>query len=330
MKFNRLFLLLCIGCFAAVVPSCKKKDQEHGNPLPYLKGKLKLTTEIPLYVRKGEVYEIEPTGITKPDGGDVGYFWMLSTKKVVRDTVKREGSSGTGKFRFVVPDTLATMSLTCTAFAKGYSNSSASIKFTIVDPDKSVTNTGISSLPFEKDARDGKKVYYVTVGDKQWTAKNIAFEGMGKPYLSEKAMTDVFGMYYTFEEAKNVCPAGWHLPSLDEWKSLLRFVKPDYEFKGTAGALMGDAYFNGMKMWEFQPSVKITNLTGLNALPVGYAIVQKGGYLFKGSLDYAAFWTSDERNNGQGIYIYINSNQPNVMQNAAGGNVFAASVRCVR
>lgn len=92
---------------------------------------------------------------------------------------------------------------------------------------------------------------------------------------------------------------------------------------------MVDATFNGSKMWEFWPAVKINNATRFSAIPVGYMVEDGHSTSFKGMNNYAMFWTSD--NSGDmAVARYIYVDKPVLYEGEFGKGSMRASVRCVR
>lgn len=150
-------------------------------------------------------------------------------------------------------------------------------------------------------------------------------------------MGDVLGMFYTHNQALNVCPEGWRLPSDDDFIELAKTAAPDVEaskaemIKGVAGHFMVNAKFNGTRMWEYWPTVTITNSTLMSAIPTGYAIVpeEDGQNTFDGIFSYAGFWTGDTDANGYGIYRYIYVDKPDLYASSGAGSL-ALPVRCIK
>lgn len=119
------------------------------------------------------------------------------------------------------------------------------------------------------DIRDGKSYRTVKIGNQWWMAENLAYKpnnGNAWLYFNKAENLNKFGYLYDWNTAQNVCPTGWHLPSEQEFKSLLNHY-------GTA------AY----------KSLIVNGSSGLNIKNSGYRF-EDGGYAFNGV--GAAFWTS--------------------------------------
>jgi len=72
------------------------------------------------------------------------------------------------------------------------------------------------------DTRDWQIYNINKIGNMVWMSQNLNFEtGEGKCFDDDvKNCKSYFGKLYKWEDANNVCPNGWHLPSLEEWKSM--------------------------------------------------------------------------------------------------------------
>lgn len=244
----------------------------------------------------------------------------------------------TKSFTLTLPDSLCTVSLTCSGFADGYYNSSTTHSVTIIRTGrKNGSLSGIDAVEgrdfFFTDPRDGHDYLCTTVGSKDWFRENLAFKGSGTPLDNCDAVSDVFGRFYTWNEAVSACPDGWRLSTLDDWADAASTAlgsrpDPSVRFVSAAGAFMGDLKFNGTKMWEYWREVTITDDYGLSIMPVGYANVASGDYDFDGLYTYAAFWTADE-SDGLGVCRYIYHNKDVLYRGRLSKTEFAASVRCV-
>lgn len=332
MRKTRMMLLwaLSLGLCAAV-HSCKdKEDEDTGKN--YLTGNP--TFSISPYLTPGDVVELEPASVTKDDGKLAGIYWALSYSSSVRDTVRLENGTGDAAFSFTVPDTLNMLTVTCVAFAEEYYNTSSSVAVTVVHGQESISGLGLpEDVSVFEDPRDGRSYPYVGIGGREWFARNLAYEG-GASYRNAAAMQDVFGQFYSWEEAMTVCPEGWRLPSADDWTALAAAAGVEEDVTGVyrdlAGRLMADAYMNDTKMWEFFPEVTITNGLLFSAIPTGYAMDAEGTHTFSGINRYAVFWTAEEADEELAFCRQLYVSSPDVFKDALHKSSFLAPVRCVR
>ena len=336
MKFKHICLWLALAA-SLVAVSCKKDEEEELDD--YLYGSLYFP--IPQFLKVGEQVTLSPSGVRREDNGSLGYAWVVTpTSQVDTSRFEKDPASKKADWVYTIPDTLVTLQIKCTAFAEGYYTSSCTQETTVIDPEKSVHDLDFSgSSGVFTDSRDGKEYPYVTIDGRDWFAKNLAYEGVGVPYDYCEAVKDVFGMYYTWNEAAGACPEGWQMPSEADWVALAsRYKKdagfqPQATFEGVAGNLMGNARFNSEDepLWEYWPTVNVTNDAKLFLLPFGYAAAgHSGKFAFTGFREFAVFWTADEYDADMAIYRYFYQDKADVYANAGYKDDFLAPVRCVR
>lgn len=325
MRISRFIIMSCIAALALV--SCGKDDD---TTYSYLDGAPRFS--LPTYGVPGDTFTFTSTGASADDGSQVKYYWYASPIQTAKDT--------TSTYSVTLTDSLCTVTVYCVAFADGYYSTSTSHSITVVRPGKE--NGSISGLDFKEgkdfriiDPRDSREYWCTTIGGIDWFKENLAYNGAGSPLDNCEAASDVFGRFYTWDEAVTACPEGWRLSSLDDWAvaaSVLLGEKPAPQdrFLSVAGGFMGDLYFNGNKMWEYWPKVKITDQLGLSMLPLGFAIRQEKTARFNSMYEYAAFWTSDEKDGEQAFYRYFYDESPDLFLGHSDKASFAANVRCVR
>jgi len=338
MKLTKFLSIAALSAAVLCLSSCKDDDDTTTS------SSFEETVyfgEMPDYVIGGQKFDFEVREFECTEEANVGYYWTFYPFSEVYDTLKTasEAAGKEMKFSITIPsDTTCSISVIVGAFAKGYYSTTTTLSAVIVDP---TLNTGtitdfdlLPGNPSFTDPRDSKTYLTTEVGNLVWMRQNLAWEGAGAPFSNAAAMTDIFGMYYTFNEAATACPSGWRVPSESDWRDLALALGADpgadfKDFKGISGALMVDASFNGDPMWEFWPAVKITDRSGFAAMPTRYAGVDDGKYVFSTELKYGAWWTSSE-SSGLGVYRYIYEDKPDVYVGTADKEAFALPLRCVR
>lgn len=134
------------------------------------------------------------------------------------------------------------------------------------------------------DSRDNKTYNTIIIGDLWWMAENLNFyTSSGSWYYDNDSVTyaGTYGRLYTWETAKNVCPAGWHLPDNDEWKELEMYL----------GMTQAQADGTSWRGTDQGTELKEGGASEFNALPGGYRN-SIGSYY---SIDFGTgFWSSTE------------------------------------
>jgi uncharacterized protein (TIGR02145 family) len=150
------------------------------------------------------------------------------------------------------------------------------------------------------DPRDGRTYKTVRIDDQVWMAENMNYgkvvvdcdqrnNGIVEKtfYENDSTIGSVYGGLYTWDEAMNwqnseiargICPEGWHIPTLAEWRQLSQFLGVD-----SAGQQLKASETDSIP-WDGN------NNSGFTAIPSGVAY-QK---YFGRNGDWAVYWTSTE------------------------------------
>jgi len=148
------------------------------------------------------------------------------------------------------------------------------------------------------DARDGKYYNIVDIGEQTWMAENLNYDTTGS--VCNGGYCNIYGRLYDWATAKDVCPYGWHLPTIMEWNTLL----------GVASW----AQLKSMQGWSVEQG-QGTDVHGFSALPGGSNEDEIGSIGF--------WWSNSVEGSGRAHFVSTSGN--NV---ADVGNLY--SVRCVK
>ena len=164
---------------------------------------------------------------------------------------------------------------------------------------------------------DGNEYPVVQIGNQCWTKENLKTtkyaDGSVIPNITDNpewaglstgawcnyensAGNDaVYGKlynWYTVADPRNVCPAGWHVPTDAEWTTLTDFLGGEPVAGGKMKTTTG---------WQ-APNTGATNESGFSGLPGGYRYGYEGTFNFVGG--YGHWWSSSETD---GYYAWYRS-----------------------
>ena len=136
--------------------------------------------------------------------------------------------------------------------------------------------------------------------------------------------------WYAVDDNRNIAPAGWHIPTDDEWKELEIYLGMSQSAANKFGWRDpdegGKLKETGTAHWN-SPNTGATNESGFTALPGGYRDYDGGGYLHLGHFGY--FWSSTEHGSYDAWYRLLRYNNSDVSRYSSDkGDGF--SIRCVR
>ncbi|OWV06235.1 fibrobacter succinogenes major paralogous domain-containing protein [Fibrobacter sp. UWH1] len=170
-----------------------------------------------------------------------------------------------------------------------------------------------------KDSRDGKTYKTVKIGNQTWMAENLNYKTKESVcYGNKDANCKEYGRLYTWGGAQNACPAGWHLPTKEEWEILLKNVGG----KETAGRALKSRHGwnddgNGFDNY------------GFSALPAGFR--NNLNDYFSDAGYYAYFWSASqiESNSFYAYRMYLYYNLEDARMNYV-NKYYGFSVRCLQ
>lgn len=174
-----------------------------------------------------------------------------------------------------------------------------------------------------KDKRDNVTYETVTIGSQTWFAENLTYnteEIGGYCYENKSANCDKYGRLYTWYDANNVCPSGWHLPTKAEFETLIATVGG----VKTAGKVLKSTSIDWLERGFG------TDKFGFSALPGGFRDIE-GKFDSEGAI--AHFWSATAYGDGnEAYYLYIlgESDEANVLWNEYTSKDLALSVRCLK
>jgi uncharacterized protein (TIGR02145 family) len=182
------------------------------------------------------------------------------------------------------------------------------------------------------DTRDGRVYKTIDIWGQTWMAENLDYrDSVTKPelegnrwcYGNEAEQCDAYGSFYSCELSSQVCPAGWHLPSISDWLELYNFI-----------VLMGGDPQSGLRAkdgWlDYSDNVNNgTDVLGFTALPGG---IMYGANSYGSATQEAWFWYAQDCSLNEYEAFYLSSEEVNfVTSSVSGGKITDAySIRCIK
>jgi uncharacterized protein (TIGR02145 family) len=151
----------------------------------------------------------------------------------------------------------------------------------------------------------GQNFKTVKINNKVWMAENLSVEVKGsRIYNEDEEFAQNYGRLYTWEVAKNACPSGWHLPTIDEWSDLIEYAGGE-DLAGKALKAGGNLGFNA----SFGGFVSTTN----------YMLME----------NYGCYWSSSNYDDNHAWYVFITPKN-NIVTKTFFTKSYGVSVRCVK
>jgi uncharacterized protein (TIGR02145 family) len=194
---------------------------------------------------------------------------------------------------------------------------------------------------------DGKRYMTVKIGGQWWMAENLketqyrdgtaipnvkgasqwadSSTGARCAYNNSETTANTYGYlynWYAVADARHIAPAGWHVPTEEDWDTLEDYLGDD------AGSKLAD----NASLWEEYDDLRQNasfGQSGFSALPGGYRTCGGGFWFTLGY--YANFWSSTEESSYHGCTRYLTSLSSGVHHSYDGrSKQHGFSVRLVR
>jgi len=191
----------------------------------------------------------------------------------------------------------ATFFLSCTDVQRDNPYDSGGINFRGGDLSSESTQTGIiHGTPIDYA---GEIYETVVIGTQTWMARNLNYNASGSSTCYDDNENNCsyygYGRLYSWTAAMRACPSGWHIPSKDDWTTLMKFV----------GSPQGTKLKNSID-WNGK------DIYGFSALPGGFcrrswvstsvAEVHKG-CKYSEVITNGFWWSSEENGSSAAMYI---------------------------
>jgi len=320
--FKVVQFITCMS-FLLFTVSCKKENKS----LP------QLNTSIVLGITTNKA---QCGGTIVSDGGATitkrGVCWSTNQLPTIADN-KTDDGSGIGIFW----STLTGLSGNTSYYVRSYATNDAGttygneVNFKTADASSMVTDY------------DGNVYNIVTIGTQVWMVENlrtthyrdgtpipnvtdnlawgILTSGAYCNYKNDDAMSPIYGRlynYYAVADNRNLCPAGWHVSTKEDWATLFTLLGGDT----IVGKKMKEA---GITHW-LSPNTGATNESGFGGLPGGF---RDHAGLFSDLLYYGYWWTSTQFDNTYAWHQYLGYNYKYLGTNINGKEI-GYSARCVK
>ncbi len=353
MKKEVLLVVITLAA-AILLPTCTKEEEEKKIELPSI-STLPVTDITTSSAKSG--------GIITNDGGGVisskGLVWSTSQNPTLAQNSGRTYEAPiAGDFQ----STMTELAHNKQYFVRAYVSNTIGTVYG--NEEQFQTETMVLGLPCPDMPTvtdiDGNVYNTVLIGNQCWMKENLkttsyrngtsieypgndndAWEnnitGAYAWFDNANSWKDLYGALYNWHavnSANGICPAGWHVPSHDEWKAFTDYLGGDFlmnvhEIKSCRqvnSPLGGNCTTSEHPRWNATDYGWGTDEYGFSGLPGGYR-TWDGFYFSMGISGY--FWSSTENSSSNAGYRLM-INESNLFIPVSDDKRDGRSIRCVR
>ena len=190
---------------------------------------------------------------------------------------------------------------------------------------------------------DGNVYHVITIGSQTWMVENLEVtrfrNGDSIPnitdetqwsnmtsaawcnYENDQAKGVLYGRlynWYAVADSRNICPAGWHIPTQAEWTTLINYL-------GGESVAGGKLKETGTVHW-LSPNTGATNETGFTGLPCG---TRNSSGSFSNEKNHGYWWTTNENDSTSALEWNVNYNHTDIY-NYYDTKSTGFSIRCIK
>jgi uncharacterized protein (TIGR02145 family) len=166
--------------------------------------------------------------------------------------------------------------------------------------------------------RDGSSIPKVTDANSWMTLATPAYCYYNNDSLTNAATYGKLYNWAAVNDKRGLCPTGWHVPSLNDWKILETTL-------GGANVAGGKMKEVGNKQWD-NPNVGASNSSGFKGLPGGYRFFNGK---FSSINSYGLWWSSTEVDGSNAWYKYLFNGMSSLIS-SSNFKQYGFSVRCMK
>jgi len=281
-------------------------------------------------------------GNISSDGGVAvtakGVCWSTTSNPTTALSTKTTDGTGTGSFT----SSITGLTANTTYYVRAYATNSAGTAYGL--PQVSFTTSSSGQLGTVTDT-EGNIYKTITIGTQTWMAENLktikyndgttiplvtdgaAWAALSTPgycwYNNDVTNKSTYGAlynWYTVNTGK-LCPAGWHVPSYEEWTTLTTYLGGDM-------VAVWKLIETGTSHWQ-SPNTGATNSSGFTALPGGSRVFSTFFSTFGGVGVAGSWWSSTVHYTGFVLYWALNYGNSYV-GSSIGDKGYGFSVRCMK